>query len=68
MIVGSVNVLLLAADIATNVFDGMSVVFTLLDYNYFQKFILIGFTFAFSIFIGVDLKTMLFNLMIFLYT
>ena len=68
MIVGWVNVLLLAADIATDVFDGMSVVFALLDYNYFQKFILIGFAFASSIFIGVDLKTTPLNLMIFLYT
>ena len=38
MIIGWVDIVLLAADIATNVVDGMFVVFALLDYNYLQKF------------------------------
>ena len=38
VIVGWVDFVLLAVDIATNVVHGMFVVFALLDYNYFQKF------------------------------
>ena len=38
MIVGQVDVLLLSADIATDVTDGRFVVFALLKYNCFQKF------------------------------
>ena len=38
MIVGSVDAVLLAADITTDVVDGMFVVFALLNYNYFHKF------------------------------
>ena len=37
MIVGWVDVVLLAADIATGAADDMLVDFELLDYNYFQK-------------------------------
>ena len=38
MIVGWIDVALLAADIKTDVADGMFVVFALLHYSYFQKF------------------------------
>ena len=38
MIVGWIDVALLAADIKTDVADGMFVGFALLHYSYFQKF------------------------------
>ena len=38
MIVGWIDVALLAADIKTDVVDGMFFVFALLTYSYFQKF------------------------------
>ena len=38
MIVGWIDVALLAADIKIDVVDGMFFVFALLNYSYFQKF------------------------------